>query len=188
MKILINTISPISTLIAFEDKQIFYKKEIKVIWEEFSIFLDLFIQFLEENNIEKEKIEWISIVNWPWWFTWTRVIALIVNTFWYIYKTPLEQIDLFTLIIESWWKYPIAIKANRWEYLFKKSTGDTPKILNKDELELWGYFGIWNVSDFQDKNISFNETIDYNSFIVNHEFKYSMQRIEPYYIKKPNIT
>jgi hypothetical protein len=48
--------------------------------------------------------------------------------------------------------------------------------------------GIGDVSDFADTKISVQSSIDYEKLISHFHFVAEEKNIEPYYIKKPNIT
>ncbi len=188
MKVFIDAITPIWTIIIFDWNKIVHQKMIEVLWNEFSSFLDVFLSFMNEYNQKIEELEGLSIINWPWWFTWTRIISLIANTIWFVNNVRLEWIDYFTLLDESSFSYPMIIKANRSEYLLKENKDSKPFLISKEKLSPGIYSGIWDDKDFEDKNISIKRISDYNAFISNHSFGFTFDRIEPYYIKKPNIT
>lgn len=188
MNIFIDAISPIWAMVLFEDKKIIKQSELKILWSEFSSFLETFMEFLEENDKKIEDISWILVVNWPWWFTWTRIISLVVNTIQFVYWIPLESIDYFTLLEKLWFNYPIIIKANKKEYLIKNKISDEPKIVSIENIGPWEYAWIWDIKDFEDKKIFLNQVVQYNKLIEEYDFAWKMKRVEPFYIKRPNIT
>lgn len=188
MKVFIDTVSPVWVIILFEDKKILAQKKLDILWKEFSLFLDQFLNFLKDNNLNLKDILWIVAVNWPGWFTWTRIISLIINTFNFVYWIKIQSIDYFELIERLGMDYPIIIKANRWEYLIKTSKTVIPTIIGNNDLIDWIYSWIWDQNDFENKNISLNIVNEYNNLIENFEFAGANIKMEPFYIKKPNIT
>ena len=50
------------------------------------------------------------------------------------------------------------------------------------------YTGVGDMADFPDGQVQLKTTIDYAKFLKQHTFVAQDMPIEPYYIKKPNIT
>jgi tRNA A37 threonylcarbamoyladenosine modification protein TsaB len=188
MYIFIDTISQKWKIIAHKNFKIIKEKNLNVLGSEYSDFLDIFLEFLKEIELDVADIEWVTVVNWPGWFTGTRIIALVINTIQFVNHIKVDAIDYFSLIEKAWSSYPMIIKANRTEFLYKENSGSKPYIMPKSELKPWKYSGIWNELDFENKDIWIESKIDYVSFIEKFEFSWTLDRIEPYYIKKPNIT
>jgi len=188
MYIFIDTISKISTLILFKDKKIISQKQFDILWKEYDNFLDTLTSFLSENKVTFDHITWLSVINWPWWFTWTRIISLAINTISFIYKIPIDSFDYFFLLEKAWYSYPMIIKANRWEYLLKISWDSKPELTIISNLKKGKYSWIWNVLDFENYDIYVEYISDYGVFINNYSFNWKFERMEPYYIKKPNIS
>lgn len=80
------------------------------------------------------------------------------------------------------------IKANRGEYLVRKSLEDLPRIVPIDEVPSGHYVGLGDINDFANKEISIQSELDYNRVIQNLSLDVLRERVEPFYIKKPNIT
>jgi len=80
------------------------------------------------------------------------------------------------------------VKANRWEYLLKENSFSEPRLVNIPEITNWDYSWIWDIIDFENRDISIKWIQDYNNFIKNNDFIFTDNRIEPYYIKKPSIS
>lgn len=184
----IDTISDIWKLMIFnENKKIISFKNIEIKWSEYSSLLNEIINYLDECGLNLDNISWIITINWPGWFTWTRILALILNTINYVKKIPLESINFWEYVILCWWEYPILIKANRWEYLLKENKNTEPKLIKNEEIKEWEYFWIWDL-DFDKTKIKIKSQLDISKFIENYNPSYNNKKIEPYYIKKPNIT
>lgn len=188
MYLFIDTISDKSTLILFNDKKLITKKELIIKWREYDNFLNELLNFLEENNLIIDNIDWIVFVNWPWWFTWTRIVTLTLNSILFAKKIKLCSIDYFELMRLSSLDFPMLIKANRWEYLIKIQKDDNPYLTEIANIPDWDYSWIWDIIDFANKNISIKWEIDYEKVISSQSFVFLNNRAEPYYIKKPSIS
>ena len=143
---------------------------------------------MSSNNFGLDDIKWIVVINWPWWFTWTRIVALTINTINFTKNIPLLALDYFSLLEKNWLSYPMLVKANRWEYLLKENSFSEPRLVNIPEIANWDYSWIWDIIDFENRDISIKWIQDYNNFIKNNDFIFTDNRIEPYYIKKPSIS
>ena len=188
MYIFIDTISPNSTIILFCNNQIIAKEDFVIKWKEYDNFLSIFLEFLNNNNLSIEDIKWIVTVVWPGWFTWTRIVTLTINSILFAKKIPLKAINYFELLELSNLSYPILIKANKVEYLFKNSKTEKPFLINKEEIIPWNYSWIGDIIDFENQDIYIQWIKDYNYFINSNKFEFKQEKIEPYYIKKPSIT
>ena len=188
MYIFIDTISNDWVIILFENNEIIDSLSLDIKWKESNEFLSKLSELVNRNNLDFKDISWIIVINWPGSFTGTRVISLVVNTINFVHKTPLESINYFEFLEYMQNSYPMAIKANKWEYLIKKSKDDNPQIIAISELPIWNYFWIWDNIDFEKNESGIQLKKDYEKFIQKFEFNWKNQRIEPFYIKKPNIT
>ncbi|EKE26740.1 MAG: hypothetical protein ACD_4C00171G0004 [uncultured bacterium (gcode 4)] len=188
MYLFIDTISNDWALIIFDDHKIIAKTRISLKWKEFDNLLEKIDEFLKDNNLAFKDLSWITVINWPWSFTWTRVVVLIVNTLFYVYNFKIEAIDYFTFMELSWAKYPFAIKANKNEYLVKIDKKTSPLIKTLDEVSDWEYFWIWDNIDFENKDIYIKFISEYENFFNAYDFSWKNSLIQPLYIKKPNIT
>lgn len=118
-----------------------------------------------------------------------RIITLTVNTLAFVHKTPLFALDFFRLLSLSERDFPMCVKANRGEYLVRYSSEHNPEIVAIADMSDGHYFGIGDENDFENRQISIEYGVDYARFIRNYEFPSSpLSRIDPIYIKKPNIT
>lgn len=188
MNIFIDSISTNSYLSIFDkNRKIINDMYTQVKWNESSKLIPDITSFLQENNIEQTDIENIIVVNGPGSFTWVRTTVLIANTMNYVLKkdmTPLSYFDLFE-------QYPIIKSSSRRDHFVQKSKTSEIEIIENTLLE--EYFKnnninlvYWETSyDFQ--NLEVLEKIDYNRIIQELELK-KYAKIEPLYIKKPNIS
>ena len=188
MNIFIDTISPLWKIILYADGKIIKEKDLKILWSEYSLFLDEFMAFLDENEASLKDLDRLVVVNWPGWFTGTRIMALIANTIKFVHDIPLGSIDYFRLLELSGLGYPMIIKANRTEYLLKSKPLSDPVIMPKTEIASWEYSWIWDELDFENQKVSIKWIRDYEKLIEKLESDWNLEKIEPYYIKKPNIT
>ncbi|EKE29580.1 MAG: hypothetical protein ACD_2C00141G0002 [uncultured bacterium (gcode 4)] len=188
MKIFVDTISPKWRIILYEDGKIIKEKEIEILGSEYSLFLDEFMNFLDESRISVKDVKKLTVVNGPGWFTWTRIIALIANTIRFVHNIPLGSIDYFSLMEKSGFDYPMMIRANRTECLLKQDRESDPVIVAKTDVAPWEYSWIWDELDFENRKVSIKWISDYSRLIENLDTVPDTEKIEPYYIKKPNIT
>lgn len=189
MNIFINLISKPWIIIIFnKEREVIDEISWDSSLKEFDTLLEKLTEIVEKNNLKFEDIKEIHTVNWPGWFTWTRTTALVINTIKYLYK----EIKLFSYnffeIAELWENnYPMLIKANKREYLVKSSKNSIPEIKRLEEISEDKYFWMWDLVDFGNKNTQINSLLDYKKIIKNLDKK-GIEKIEPYYIKEPNIT
>lgn len=188
MNIFIDSISTTSYICIFDkNRKIINDMYTQVKWNESSKLIPDITCFLEENKIKQSDIENIIVVNGPWSFTGVRTTVLIANTMNYILKknmTPLSYFDLFE-------QYPIIKSSSRRDHFVQKSDNTEIEIIENSLLE--EYFWNNNISrvywetsyDFQ--NVEVLEKIDYNRIIQELELK-KYTKIDPLYIKKPNIS
>lgn len=188
MNLFIDAISSTWSLVLFNDKIIIDMMKIEMKWKEYDNLLEKIEELLIMNSLAFTDISWIVVINWPGSFTWTRVITLIANTLSFVFNIKIESIDYFRFLETAWWLFPMMIKANRNEYLVKLDSNASPEIKNISEINDLEYFWIWDKSDFENRNIYIKSINDYSTFFKSYRFNWNNERIEPLYIKKPNIT
>ena len=188
MYLFIDVISPDWALILFNDDKIISESRVSLKWKEFNNLLENIEDLLKQNLMEFKDLSWITVINWPWSFTWTRVIALIVNTLILVYGIKVEAIGYFRFLELSEASCPMFIKANKNEYLVRISSSQEPIIENIGEVKDGAYFWIWDNIDFENRKIYIKSISDYSIFFKNYRFDWKAENIEPLYIKKPNIT
>jgi len=185
MILFINTVAKNSYLWLFDEKRNLMKEtyfEIK--WNESSLLLPKIEDFLKENNFDYPEIKNFILVNWPWSFTWIRTVVLAINTISFITKqsiTPINYFDLFK-------KYPIIKSSSKRDSFFKKDKDSPIEIIENEKI--FDYLqenGINQVFwDTKFEKIETLENIDYYDIIKEIKLK-DLKKIEPLYIKKPNI-
>ncbi|MDD2487530.1 MAG: hypothetical protein PHS92_04115 [Candidatus Gracilibacteria bacterium] len=188
MLLFIDAISTKGALILFDDNKIINESLLDIKGKEYNNLLEKTDEFLKSNSLNFGEITGIAVINGPGGFTGTRVITLMINTLIFVYGIPVDAIDYFRFLELSEIPYPIIIKANRSEYLIKTSSKVLPVIKVIDEMDEGEYFGIGDKTDFENKNIYIKSNGGYSNFIRNYVFEGKNDRIEPIYIKKPNIT
>ncbi len=179
MNLFINTISSNSKFIIFDDKKnIKSEKTINIKWNESSRFIKELDIFLKESSLDYFDLENIVLVNGPWSFTWVRTIILAVNSINFIIKKSLTPISYFDLFKD----FPIVKASSRRDCFFKKDKNSPIEIITNEEIEKNYKKAFWEANLW----IEIFENIDYYDIINNIELK-NLDKVEPLYIKKPNI-
>lgn len=163
-------------------------QEFDIAGKEHDELLEIIVGFLKRHSLEVPGLEWVVTVCGPGGFTSTRIVSLIVNTWRSLYHLPTQSLTLFDVFEKAGWKYPMCVKANRGEYLLQTSKEGEPYICSLQDVPNGIYAWIGDISDFADRNISIQSHIEYSSLISEFIFMAEDKNIEPYYIKKPNIT
>jgi len=189
MNLFVDAVSNNWILIIFDaERNILEEKELSIKWNESSSLIPLIDGFLKNNNLEYRDLDNIVVVNWPGSFTGIRTIVLWINTINYIIKksiTPLNYFDLFN-------KYPIVKSSSKRDCFFKKSQDSEIEIIeNNALLELLNNLYIneiyWEINNDFLQEIKILDKINYSNIIKSVEFK-NNDKIQPLYIKKPNIS
>jgi len=189
MHLLIDTISTHATYILFDsDRSIVSQEFVELKGRESEHFLVSVLEFLEKNRLEYQALDGVVVVNGPGPFTAMRIITLVLNTLSFVHHTPLYSIDYFALGALSGWEHPILLRANRGEYLIQREKGISPELIAIPDILPGSYFGMGDINDFTNGAISIQSVIRYDSVCKNFRMEKSVERVEPLYIKKPNIT
>lgn len=188
MNLFIDSISSPACIILFDWKRnIVNEIQIEIKWNESSKLIPDLMTFLKDNNINQDDLNNIVVINWPGSFTWVRTVVLIANTLNYVLKksmTPMSYFDLFST-------YPIIKSSSRRDHFVQLTSHSDIEIINNSDLEK--YFldnnidAVYWESGYDFEKTQILENIDYNSIIKQLEFK-DYEKIEPLYIKKPNIS
>jgi hypothetical protein len=188
MNLFIDSIStPCYICIFDKQRKIIAEKSIEVKWNESSKIIPELTLFLKNNDIKAQDIENTTVINGPWSFTWVRTTVLIVNTLNYIINKDMTSLSYFDLFD----KYPIIKSSSRRDHFVQKIRNWEIEIIENALLEEFFiknnidtvYWETWY--DFE--NIEILEKIDYTRIIQQLELK-KYTKIEPLYIKKPNIS
>jgi len=189
MNLFIDAISSPCTLILFDNKkQIIEKATWDIKGNESSVLIPKLEEFLKRSSTIFSDLENIVVVNWPGSFTWVRTIVLLVNTINYLTKkkmTALSYFDLFN-------NYPIIKSSSKRDCFFQKNQGSEIEIIpNENIVE---YCEENNINKLHGeakiekwKDIEILDNINYESIIHNVNFT-DTKKIEPLYVKKPNIS
>jgi len=185
MNLFINTISKTSSIILFDEKrEIIDQFDFEIKWNESSLLIPNIDSFIKKNNLNYFDIKNIILVNWPGSFTWVRTVVLAINTINFITKNNLTPISFFELFSN----YPIIKSSSKRDCFFKKDISSEIEIITNENIT--NYIKENNIkqlyweSDIE--NLQIIEKIDYLSIIKQIEFK-ELKKIEPLYLKKPNI-
>lgn len=185
MNLFINTISKISSIILFDEKRdIIDQIDFEIKWNESSLLIPNIDSFIKKNNLNYFDIKNIVLVNWPGSFTWVRTVVLVINTINFITNNNLTPINFFELFPN----YPIIKSSSKRDCFFKKNANEEIEIITNEEIERYlkenNIIQLYWESDIQ--NVQIIEKIDYLSIIKQIKFK-ELKKIEPLYLKKPNI-
>ena len=182
MNLFVNTISSNACLILFNNsREIISICEFEIKWNESSLLIPKIDEFLKENKLKYPDIKNIVCVNGPGSFTWVRTTVLAINTINYITKNNLTTLNFFDL----YKNYPIIKSSSKRDCFVQKSKNSKIEIITNSEIEdLFKEKKVyWN---WEIDNIEIIEKIDYISIIKEINFQ-ELKRIDPLYIKKPNI-
>lgn len=189
MYLFIDTISLAATYILFDtERHIISQKSLELRGRESEYFLISLQEFLMENSLEYKNIKWVIVVNGPGSFTAMRIITLTINTLSFVHHIPLYSINYFQMGILSGWTFPILLRANRGEYLIQKNRESSPSLIAISNILPGNYFWMGDVNDFTNAIISIQSDLKYDVCCKNFLLENSVEKIEPLYIKKPNIT
>ena len=185
MNLFINTIAKISSIILFDiNREIKYRENFEIKWNESSLLIPTIDSFLKKNNLNYFDIKNIVLVNWPWSFTWVRTVVLAINTINYISNNSVTPISYFELFDN----YPIVKSSSKRDCFLKKNIGSEIEIIENDKLISFlkenKIDRIYWECDIE--NIEKIEKIDYLNIIKKIDLK-ELKKIEPLYLKKPNI-
>lgn len=185
MNLFVNTISNPAVLIIFdENRNIKNELRFEIKWNESSLLIPKIDEFLKENNLTYFDIKNIVLVNWPGSFTWVRTSVLAINTINFITKNDLTPISYFELfdnfpIIKSSSKRDCFVKLSKESKIEIIENEKLSEILNKNNIKTI----YWETSI---ENMEIIEKIDYSCIIKSTELK-KFKKIDPLYLKKPNI-
>jgi len=189
MYLFIDTISIPATYILFDtERNIISQKSLELRGRESEHFLISLQEFLTENKWDYTNLKWVIVVNGPGSFTAMRIITLTINTLSFVHHIPLYSIDYFQLGALSGWAFPILLRANRGEYLIQKDRESSPSLIAISDILPGNYFWMGDVNDFTNDIISIQSDLKYDVCCKNFQIVNPQERLEPLYIKKPNIT
>ena len=200
MNVFVDTISSPAHIIFFdENKKILddYSWEIK--WKESSTLIPMIDRFLKKHNLAYEDLENIVVVNGPGSFTGVRTTVLVVNTINYIIKKNLVSLSYFDLFSD----YPIIKSSSKRDCFIQFDHKSDIEIMKNDDIldRLWEarvktiYWNadlsvLWDVEEKRSSQVKIVDKVYYQSIISEIDINVweKNKKIEPLYIKKPNIS
>lgn len=185
MNLFVNTISNPAIIIIFDNERNIKNEMIfEIKWNESSLLIPKIDQFLNENKLNYFDLENIVLVNWPGSFTWVRTSVLAINTINFIIKKDLTPISFFDL----YKNYPIIKDSSKRDCFVKIDENSKIEIIENEKLkEILKEKNIKKIYwETNIENLEIIEKIDYLSIIKEVEFQKN-KKIEPLYLKKPNI-
>jgi len=185
MNLFLDTISPLGTLIAFDEKrhiqkQIFFD----VLGKESTQLIEIFDAFLQDISLSYHDIDHIVVVAGPGSFTWVRTTILMVNTINFVIKKTLTSLSYFDLFDA----YPIIKTSSKRDVFAKFSENEKIQIFSNEEI-LEKCQDLNTIATdavfFEGKNTI--STPDYQRIIHTVAFQ-NLSILQPLYVKKPNIS
>jgi len=192
MNLFVDTISAPAHIIFFdENKKIIDEYTWSIKWKESSTLIPKIDDFLRKHKLEYKNLENIIVVNGPWSFTGVRTTVLVMNTINYIIKKNLIPISFFDLFHQ----YPIIKASSKRDCFIQREKNNKIEIMKNEDIfqkleknQIGCIYGEINSELFTSRKIV--DKVDYQSII--DEIKICNwernKRIEPLYIKKPNIS
>lgn len=185
MNLFINTVSKNSIIILFNDnREILDQILFEIKWNESSLLIPKIDEFLKKKELKYSEIKNIVLVNWPGSFTWVRTVVLAINSINYITKNNLTPISYFELFKN----YPIVKSSSKRDCFFKEDTDSKVEMILNEDIEK--YLKEKNIREIyweaDIENVKIIENIDYLSIIQEIKLE-NIKKIDPLYIKKPNI-
>lgn len=184
MNILLDTISAKNALILFDNERVIWEKHFfDVRLQESTLLIEEFDAFLKKNHLDYTDLENIVVVNGPGSFTGVRTTVLLVNTINFVLKkniTTLTYFDLFE-------NYPIIKSSSKRDCFLKMEKESEIEIIQNEDLKerLTGIKTVY--WDMILENIETISEVNYEKIIQNIVLK-NKKIVEPYYLKKPNIS
>jgi tRNA A37 threonylcarbamoyladenosine modification protein TsaB len=191
MNLLIDTISRNANIILFD-------KNIKIIdrvvwcvkWNESSTLIPKIDELIKKNSITYNDLENMIVVNGPGSFTWVRTTVLVVNTINFIIGKnliPLSYFDLFDT-------YPIIKVSSKRDCFVKWSKDSKIEILDNEDVKIRIKNEkirtiFWDILEEKFPWLKILDKVDYESIIKGMDFcSKNTNKVEPLYVKKPNIS
>lgn len=178
---------PMVCILFDADRRIVARTEIFLRGSESERFFDSIVSFLGDSGVKISELRGIVLVNGPGGFTSMRIVTLSVNTIAFVHRIPLYAIDFFTLLDRAGASFPMLLKANRGEYLVRTAREREMELRPIDGLADGKYVGIGDENDFENRRISIQSSLDYEQCIRSLSLDCPLDRIEPIYVKRPNI-
>lgn len=155
MLLFIDTISnPVTYILFSKEREIIKQISRDIRGQESEMFLTSLEEFVTNSSCSLESLEGIVVINGPGSFTAMRIVTLTLNTLTFVHKTPLYALDYFQFLGLSGCSYPMAIKANRGEYLVQIDPITPPALTLIDNMLPFQYSGIGDINDFVKNTIS----------------------------------
>lgn len=185
MNLFLDTISPENILIIFDDNRNILKKHIfDVRLNESTLLIEELDNFLSNSWLKYMDLENMVVVNWPGSFTWVRTTVLLVNTINFVIKkniTPINYFDLFN-------DYPIIKSSSKRDSFVKFWKNSDIEIIENSFLidKINGKFSktFWDQKILDIQNIF---SPNYEEIIKKINLE-NNKIIQPFYLKKPNIS
>ncbi len=186
MNLFIDTLSKVNVLIEFdEERNILNKYEFDVKLNESTRLIEEIDGFLKQINKSYSDIENFVVVNWPGSFTWIRTLVILINTINFVIKKNLTSLTYFDLFDT----YPIIKASSKKDSFIKFWKNEEINILQNDEI-----LNLLKNSDTKKINscsiiewFEVNLVPDYEKIIKNLKLD-TKKIIQPFYLKKPNIS
>ncbi|MCH2188742.1 tRNA (adenosine(37)-N6)-threonylcarbamoyltransferase complex dimerization subunit type 1 TsaB [Candidatus Gracilibacteria bacterium] len=143
---------------------------------------------LQAQGVSYDDLSHVVVVHGPGSFTGVRTSVLVANTLAYTLNIPVASLGYFDLFND----YPIVKASSKRDVFFQKSKGESIEIVSNDDLV--SYLGSKSISkifgemlDFLPEGVTVFDKINYETILSDRNLIW-LDRIEPLYIKRPNIS
>ncbi|MCP4522939.1 MAG: tRNA (adenosine(37)-N6)-threonylcarbamoyltransferase complex dimerization subunit type 1 TsaB [Candidatus Gracilibacteria bacterium] len=188
MNLFIDSISDPCVLILFDGvKKIQAESTLDIRGNESSKLIPEIDTFLLNHGSSYDELNHIICVNGPGSFTGVRTTVLIANSLAYLCNITVTGLNYFKLFDN----YPIIKSSSRRDCFVKKSKQSDIEIIENIGIESYlnqnNISEIYGETNYNFENVRIVDSIDYTSIIQKMSLL-NTKRIEPLYIKKPNIS
>ncbi len=189
MYLLVDTVSRPAAFVFFDsERNVVSIEREDLSGKEFERFLAKMTEGAKKLKTEPKALEGIACVRGPAGFTGIRVVTLTLGTLAFAARIPLFELDYAELHALGGWNGGVLVRANRDEVAHCPGMGKPFEIVRKDSLPPGKYRGSVDESDFAGGAISVESETDYARAVRSLDLSKPLRKIEPFYVKKPNVT
>lgn len=189
MYLLVDTVSQPAAFVFFDaDRNVVSIEREDLSGKEFERFLAKMTEGAEKLGLKPKHLEGIACVRGPAGFTGIRVVTLTLGTLAFAVGIPLFELDYAELHALGGWNGGVLVRANRDEVAHCPKAGAEFEIVRKALLPEGNYRGNVSESDFAGRAISVESQVNYAQAVRSLDLSKPLKKIEPFYVKKPNVT
>ncbi|MDC0506168.1 hypothetical protein OAN96_01085 [Candidatus Gracilibacteria bacterium] len=186
MNLFVNAVSTQGALFLFDEgRNIIVQEYLEIKGNESSKLPETIDNFLISHDIDYSQLDNIVVVHGPGSFTGVRAICLMVSTMAFSTDITLTSMSYFELFSQ----YPITKQSSKRDMFMQKSAEADVEIISNEDVVMYlednevGQVYGELPTGYKGKLV---ENIDYCDIIRQVKLD-SLKRVDPLYIKKPNI-